>query len=274
MLPRALAAAAKLSSRQTAAAAALRTHSHTPALRPTAATIRAGAASDATPYAHTTSFLLSARRSYASKSPSNDGTVPPGGDSSPAATTNKQAQTEKTQPQGTGTAASDSSAASHDATTTTQSQPAQPPPPPPTGDSAAAATEQANPFLQDLKNMPLPDLTKGLPSTIFSELEQQKKRGRPGLPNLTEDPDLSAEYDPTNANAAAGAGGAGKGSAGGSGGDGSGPEYVSSTDQRREKMASVSYAFFWTGAAGVALYLGRNWASAEEEHAHPDAPSG
>ncbi|KAI5289297.1 mitochondrial inner membrane protein required for protein import [Ascosphaera aggregata] len=140
------------------------------------------------------------------------------------------------------------------------------------GDENLQSSGSNDARLQDtLRNIPLPDLTKGLPSTIFTELEQQKRKNRPGLPNLTEDTE-SAEFDPANVAVDAGKGWNGGGR--GSDGSGSTSEYVSSTDRRRDKMASVSYAFFWTSCLAAALYLGRNWSDEEEAKAHPDAPAG
>ncbi|KAL1958402.1 hypothetical protein VTO42DRAFT_4503 [Malbranchea cinnamomea] len=105
---------------------------------------------------------------------------------------------------------------------------------------------------------PLPDLTKGIPSTLAAEVEaRSKSRGSTYL-NLTEDPDRA--YN---------------GSAGGEGGeDIPRSDYVSSLEERRNRLTNIGYAIMFTTALGAAMYLGRNWDSEEEEKAHPDAPSG
>ncbi|RDW76059.1 hypothetical protein BP5796_06880 [Coleophoma crateriformis] len=103
---------------------------------------------------------------------------------------------------------------------------------------------------------PLPDLTKGIPSTLEYETTPG---GRQGLRlNLTE-----AEEMPE------GAGGSGRGR-----GELPASAYVSSSEKKRLKMANYMYALFAVFASTGTVYLGRNWESEEEEKAHADAPSG
>lgn len=126
-----------------------------------------------------------------------------------------------------------------------------------------------------MKLQDLPDLTKGIPSTILQELDSRAQGSRHSLPNITEDPDAGASP-------AGGGGGARR--RGGGGGGGAGDEefddmpehaYVSSTDRRREKTAKFAYGLFFTTAAAFMAYLGRDWETREEEEAHAaQAPSG
>lgn len=106
---------------------------------------------------------------------------------------------------------------------------------------------------------PLPDLTKGIPSTLAAELEKaqsQHTASRRSL-NITEEPS-----DPTV-------------------GPGDGPgdrapreEYVSSSDKKKNAAVKYTYLFLAAAFAGYAAYLGRNWDSDEEEKKYAHAPSG
>ncbi|EAW11412.1 protein translocase subunit TIM50 [Aspergillus clavatus NRRL 1] len=110
---------------------------------------------------------------------------------------------------------------------------------------------------KDTPQKPLPDLTQGIPSTLFAELEgRSKKDGQSGL-NLTEDPSRSEDYTDD-----------------GRGGDIPKDGYVSSLDRRRARMANLMYALFLIAGVGGVAYLGRNWETEEEAKAHPEIPSG
>ncbi|RMD43832.1 hypothetical protein DV735_g1350, partial [Chaetothyriales sp. CBS 134920] len=108
---------------------------------------------------------------------------------------------------------------------------------------------------------PLPDLTKGIPSTFAAELEQaqSKAKARKSSLDITED----------HADAVPGA-------------DGDGPrdrvprsEYVSSSDRKKQIGAKGFYAFLALAVLGYTAYLGRNWESEELEKKHAEsAPSG
>lgn len=103
---------------------------------------------------------------------------------------------------------------------------------------------------------PLPDLTRGIPSTLGAEDEARSKpRGSTNL-NLTEDHTRSSGED--------------------AGGEGGGPKdaYVSSLERRRNMLANIGYAIMLASAVGGTMYLGRNWGSEEEEKQHPETPSG
>lgn len=109
---------------------------------------------------------------------------------------------------------------------------------------------------------PLPDLTRGIPSTLDAELNQarakQSSHAKPSSLNITEDP---AEEVPS--------GGQGRG-----GDDTPRTEYVSSSDRKKNMVFRYMYIIMGVGIAGYTVYLGRNWESEEEEKAHSDAPNG
>lgn len=110
---------------------------------------------------------------------------------------------------------------------------------------------------QDAPKKPLPDLTQGIPSTLFAEMEAREKKGGSGQLNLTEDPSrFEEEYSDDG------------------GGDIPKGGYESSLDRKRARMAKLMYALFLLGSVGGMAYLGRNWDTAEEEKVHPHAPSG
>ncbi|RAL00580.1 protein translocase subunit TIM50 [Aspergillus ibericus CBS 121593] len=120
---------------------------------------------------------------------------------------------------------------------------------------AAEASESGSTAPQkDVPQRPLPDLTQGIPSTLAAELEaRSKNRGSTTL-NLTEDPTRADEYD--------------------DGGRGDVPNYESSLDRKRARMANLAYVLVLFAGVGGVAYLGRNWETEEEEKAHPDVPSG
>ncbi|KAK4697873.1 hypothetical protein P7C71_g278, partial [Lecanoromycetidae sp. Uapishka_2] len=101
---------------------------------------------------------------------------------------------------------------------------------------------------------PLPDLTKGIPSTIDAELASaSSQKADPSSLNITEAPS-----EP---------GGQG-------GGDLPREAYVSSFERRRNRFARWFYISAFTALTTTAVFLGRNWETEEEELAHPNAPSG
>ncbi|KAL6714167.1 mitochondrial inner membrane protein required for protein import [Lecanora helva] len=100
---------------------------------------------------------------------------------------------------------------------------------------------------------PLPDLTQGIPSTLDSELSSSSSRADPKSLNITEAPE-----EP---------GGQG-------GGDLPKSAYISSSERRRARIANYAFGGAFLSIILGVVYAGRNWADAEEESAHPDAPSG
>ncbi|PYH66448.1 protein translocase subunit TIM50 [Aspergillus vadensis CBS 113365] len=105
----------------------------------------------------------------------------------------------------------------------------------------------------DAPQKPLPDLTQGIPSTLAAELEAASKNRGPSKLNLTEDPSRAEDYDDGGRDI---------------------PNYESSLDRKRARMANLMYVLFLLAGAGGVAYLGRNWETEEEEKAHPDVPSG
>ena len=104
---------------------------------------------------------------------------------------------------------------------------------------------------------PLPDLTKGIPSTIESELANStlSQKSESTSLNITEDPSQT--------------------SSGGRGGrDLPKNAYSTSLDRRRVRIANWLYASFGLLSITGTIYLGRDWENLEEEQKHPDAPSG
>ncbi|EPS44377.1 hypothetical protein H072_1603 [Dactylellina haptotyla CBS 200.50] len=51
-------------------------------------------------------------------------------------------------------------------------------------------------------------------------------------------------------------------------------EYVSSTDRKRDRLASAVLISFLVGGIGGVVFLGRNWETQEEIDAHPEEPNG
>lgn len=103
----------------------------------------------------------------------------------------------------------------------------------------------------------LPDLTKGIPSTLDAEISNVSSRSRPQSisPNIRDDP----------SDASAGAR---------QGADFPPHAYISSLERRRIRVANFLYAtILGLGIFGT-IYLGRNWDTEEEEINHSDAPSG
>ena len=103
------------------------------------------------------------------------------------------------------------------------------------------------------QQVPLHDLTKGLPSTLDAELEQASKKQD------------EAETDEQEQGARSSSGGRG---------DGTVRDYTTSAERRRNRMMAWMLASFGLVAVATPIWLGRNWETAEEERAHPNAPNG
>lgn len=117
----------------------------------------------------------------------------------------------------------------------------------PTG-STASPEQYAEPAAH------LPDLTRGIPSTLDAELADASQGSRAG----------SSSLDITESSSA--------GSRGGEGLPNS--TYISSLERRRNRIANYLYAAFLSLSVVGTIYLGRNWDTEDEEKKHPDAPSG
>jgi mitochondrial import inner membrane translocase subunit TIM50 len=125
---------------------------------------------------------------------------------------------------------------------------------------AAAAEEDVSNAIKE-PPLPLPDLTKGIPSTLDAELRQARSQGEqpPASLNITEDP---SEPLPSS-------------QGGGAGGDGLPKNaYISSNERKKNALIKYTYLVVAGAFVGWTLYLGRNWESGEEEKKHADAPSG
>ena len=100
----------------------------------------------------------------------------------------------------------------------------------------------------------LPDLTRGIPSTLDSELGASSSSAQSDSAslNITEDPSNGGRGEDNLPKSA----------------------YISSVERRRNKMANWLYVSFFGLSVVGTIYLGRNWETLEEEAKHPDAPSG
>ncbi|PVH77300.1 NIF-domain-containing protein [Cadophora sp. DSE1049] len=116
--------------------------------------------------------------------------------------------------------------------------------------SAIDPAEAQNP------SQPLPDLTRGIPSTLEYETTGSTSKSPLKL-NFTEAEEPEAP----------GGGGRGRGELPAS-------AYVSSSEKKRLRFANYMYAMFAVLSVTGTVFLGRNWETEEEEKAHPDAPSG
>jgi mitochondrial import inner membrane translocase subunit TIM50 len=134
--------------------------------------------------------------------------------------------------------------------------------PPP---SSAATSAPPSSFSSPIENSetkseplpPLPDLTRGIPSTLDSEIAEASSGSRPNAAGL----DITE--DPSNASAGSRRGADLPNSA-----------YISSLERRRNRIANFMYASILGFSIFGTLYLGRNWDTEDEEIKHPDAPSG
>lgn len=113
-----------------------------------------------------------------------------------------------------------------------------------------------NEFEKEQKLSHLPDLTRGIPSTLDSEMAEAASAAR------ADSRELDIAGDPSQS-----AGGREEGEL---------PkmEYISSIERRKSRVARYLYASFLGWSILGTIYLGRNWANEEEEKKHPDAPSG
>lgn len=105
------------------------------------------------------------------------------------------------------------------------------------------------------QNQPLPDLTKGIPSTLDAELAEASAGSKSSSLDVRED---SAEATP----------------GGGRGRELPKTAYISSADRKQERLANYMYAFLFGSVIVGCIYLGRNWENENEEKKHPNAPSG
>lgn len=122
----------------------------------------------------------------------------------------------------------------------------------------AKEPEEASDELQQ----PLPDLTRGIPSTLDAELNRARAKQNTSSPsslNITEDP---SEQTPSPEGQRPG------------GDDIPRTEYISSSDRKKNAVFRYMYLVLGLGAVGYSVYLGRNWDTPEEAKAHADAPSG
>lgn len=122
-------------------------------------------------------------------------------------------------------------------------------------------TQNANPEPEapEQPDKPLPDLRKGIPSTFGAEFGRAEHRAGAHDPNnITDDP--SKEPAPA--------------SGGREGGELPKSAYETSTDRRRNKVANWGYLVVALTGTITAAFMGRNWETAEEERANPDAPNG
>lgn len=120
--------------------------------------------------------------------------------------------------------------------------------------SKAQQEMDINPTEARAPTQPLPDLTKGIPSTLEYETTGNSKLSPLDVTEADEFGQPSA-------------GGRGKGELPAS-------AYVSSSDKKRARAANIMYATFVVFMMTGVVYLGRNWDDAEEERQHPEAPSG
>lgn len=126
---------------------------------------------------------------------------------------------------------------------------------------AQSTSDPSHSTPEDEPQQPLPDLTKGIPSTLEAELRgaQSHQKSQKASLNITEDP---AEPIP------------------GEGEEGprertSRPEYVSSSDRKKNSVVKYTYFFLGFGGLAYALYLGRNWDAEELEQKYTEnVPNG
>lgn len=97
----------------------------------------------------------------------------------------------------------------------------------------------------------LPDLTRGIPSTLEAELEQRAGKSPSAL-------EVGAEEE-------AGGGGRGRGGK---------EEYVSTSERNRKWWTRFMLAVAGTGSVVSIGYMGRNWEDSIETNRHPDVPNG
>lgn len=132
-------------------------------------------------------------------------------------------------------------------------------PPRPSRTSAEPPFDAESSEPDSVPRQPLPDLTKGIPSTLDAELGQtQSQRHSPRASlNITEDPSDAV---------------AGEGEVPGD--RSPRQEYISSSDRKKNAAVKYTYLILGLGVVGYAVWFGRNWDSEEDALKHVDAPSG
>ena len=143
-----------------------------------------------------------------------------------------------------------------DATSTSKINNTSPDSSPSAAKPAEASQEEQQP------QIPLHDLTKGIPSTLDAELAEAARRqdeaDRKG--QETE----GAEESQVSRPAPGGRGGRQMPAS----------AYITSAERRRNSLMNWVFAGMVLTLLAGPIYLGRDWESEEEEKAHPDAPSG
>lgn len=122
-------------------------------------------------------------------------------------------------------------------------------------------TEPSTSASEKEPQQPLPDLTKGIPSTLDAELRRahSQQRSQKSSLNITEDP---AEPVPIEEEEGA------RDRAPRS-------EYVSSSDRKKNSVVRYTYLLLGFGGLAYALYLGRNWDAEELEQRYTEnVPNG
>ena len=127
--------------------------------------------------------------------------------------------------------------------------------------SDSVRSEQNTPDNESIPQQPLPDLTRGIPSTLDAELQQARRRETQANAslNITEDP---SEPLPSS------------GSSGRGGDELPRTAYISSNERKKNALIKYTYLALLGALAGGTVYLGRNWDSEEEAKKYPTAPSG
>jgi import inner membrane translocase subunit TIM50 len=118
----------------------------------------------------------------------------------------------------------------------------------------SASPSAIDPAEASAPSQPLPDLTRGIPSTLQFETTGSSKL---------------SPLDVTEAEESGQPLGGGRGK-----GELPASAYVSSSDKKRARFANIMYGMVLLLVTTGGVYLGRNWEEEEEERAHPDAPSG
>ena len=122
-------------------------------------------------------------------------------------------------------------------------------------------TSSSEPSLRS--QQPLPDLRRGIPSAFDVEQAQTDARS-----HHTPDPVGAAEDGGAPRRPKPGAAGAR------AGGELPRSAYETSVDRRRNNIVYYGYILAVLGIGVGAVFLGRNWATKDEEEQHPNAPSG
>ena len=107
---------------------------------------------------------------------------------------------------------------------------------------------------EEAPQIPLHDLTKGIPSTLDAELRHASEKANSLSLNTTE-PSSSRSGGGRERPLPASA-------------------YLTSGDRRRERLMSYMFGGLLALLITSPVFLGRNWETEEEEKSHPDAPNG